>query len=236
MRGADTVVLITAAGANAAHQAQVAIECAKAAGVRKIVRLSAIKASADGPTDNTRQHAQTERNVRESELAYVLLRPQFFMQNLLGSATTVVREGKLYSAVDAGRIGMIDARDVADCIEQAVLRADYDGRAWELTGPESITHDAVAAALAEAVGSTLEYVRLSPGTMAESMRAFGANDWMVRLMADYMSAYRDGFGDFVTDAVETMTGRPPRGIGTFAREVFVPIASAFRSGPPTESA
>ena len=61
MTGIDTLALITAAGAPAADQAASAITAAKQAGVRKIVRLSAIKASADGPTDNTRQHGRTEK-------------------------------------------------------------------------------------------------------------------------------------------------------------------------------
>src|SRR5262245_55213387 len=52
--GADTVVLITAANAQAAEQTIGAIEAAQRAGVRKIVRLSALKAGLDGPTDNTR--------------------------------------------------------------------------------------------------------------------------------------------------------------------------------------
>lgn len=230
LRGVDTLVLITPTGPMAAEQAQVAIAGAKAAGVRKIVRLSAIRASIEGPTENSRQHAQTERELRESGLAYALLRPQFYMQNLLGAAGSVVNEGKLYSAVDDGRIGMIDARDVADCLERAVGCSDYDGRAWELSGPQSITHDSVAAVLGEALGRTVACVRVSPEFMSESMRAFGADDWMVRLMADYTRAYRDGFGDFVTDVVETMTGRPARGIETFAREVYRPVAAMLSPG------
>src|SRR6187551_1682602 len=52
--GADTVVSITAANAHAIEQTIATIDAAKAAGVRKIVRVSALKAALDGPTDNTR--------------------------------------------------------------------------------------------------------------------------------------------------------------------------------------
>jgi hypothetical protein len=55
------------------------------------------------------------------------------------------------------------------------------------------------------------------------MRSIGG-DWLAQLMVDYMRAYSGGFGDFVTDAVQAMTGRPARSLATFAREVFAPAA------------
>ena len=48
----QTLALITPAGAHASEQAGKVIAIAKQAGVQKVVRLSAIKASEDGPTDN----------------------------------------------------------------------------------------------------------------------------------------------------------------------------------------
>ena len=60
MEGVQTLALITPAGARAAETAGKVIEIAKRAGVQKIVRLSAIKASEDGPTDNSRQHGITD--------------------------------------------------------------------------------------------------------------------------------------------------------------------------------
>jgi len=224
MTGVDTLALITAANERAGEQATAAIASARRVGVHKIVRLSAVRAAEDGPTDNTRQHARSERELRESGLAFVVLRPQFFMDNLLGSAAAVVGEGKLHSGVGEGAIGMIDARDVADCLVQAVLRSEFDGRTLELTGPQSISHRVVAAALAEAIRRPVEYAPLTPEAAAEPLRALGAGPWLVQLMTDYMRAYRGGLGDFVSDVVRSMTGRDARSIETFAREVFAPAA------------
>src|SRR5688500_2287716 len=52
--GADTVVLITASNAHAEEHAKRAIAAATSAKVRKVVRISALKADPNGPTDNTR--------------------------------------------------------------------------------------------------------------------------------------------------------------------------------------
>jgi uncharacterized protein YbjT (DUF2867 family) len=221
--GVDTLVLITATGAHAAEQASSVIRAARAARVRKVVRLSAIRAAIDGPTDNTRQHARTEDELRASGMVFVALRPQYFMQNLLGSLGSLLGEGKLYSGVGTARIGMIDARDVADALEAAVRTADFDGQTLEVTGPKAVTHEEVAAAAAAALGRPVAYVPVPPEAAGEAVRSF-ADEWTVTLVTDYMRAYASGFGDFVTDAIPRLTGHPARTVEDFARDVLAPAA------------
>jgi uncharacterized protein YbjT (DUF2867 family) len=218
--GVDTVALITAPNPHAAEQAESTIAAAKRAGVRKIVRLSAIKAAHDGPTENTRQHARTEQLLRESGLVYVALRPSFFMQNLGGMAGSVRNDGKLYAGVGTGKIAMIDTRDVSDAMAAAVTLSAFDGQALELSGPASVSFAQVAAAFGEALRRPVDYIAVPPTAAAEGLRAYGADDWTVQLMKDYFTAYSSGFGDFVTDAVQRMTGHAPRSLAAFARELF----------------
>ncbi len=220
--GVDTLVLITAAGPRAADQAHAAIEAAR--GVRRIVRLSAVKAGADGPTDNTRQHARTEADIRASGAAFVFLRPMAYFQNLLWSAGTVLGDGTLYGAGDA-RLALIDTRDVVDALERVALSDQHDGETLELTGPSGVSYAEVADSLTRALGRPVRYVPVSPEAVAELARKSGADDWNARLMRDYSAAYASGWGDFTTDAVERLTGHRPRGLDTFVREVFVPATA-----------
>lgn len=222
--GVDTVALITPAGAHAFEQAAAFIKLAVDARVRKIVRLSAIKAAENGPTDNTRQHGQTERAIRDSGLTFVVLRPQYYMQNLLGGVASIADQGKLYAGVADAKIGMIDSRDVASALAAAVLSESFNGKTFEVTGPESISHEAVAAELGQSLKRTVQYIPVSPEAAGEAVRAFGADDWTVRLIADYSRAYTDGFGDFITDAVQVLTGHAPRSVRAFTKEVFLPVA------------
>ena len=221
---ADTVVLITPANARAAEQTGDAIAAAKQAGVRKIVRISAIKAAPDGPTDNTRQHGRTEAILKASGLTYVILRPQLFDQNLLGSLGTIRSEGRLYFGVGDGRMGMVDTRDVAEAAVVAATSDAFDGQTLELTGPASIDYQAVAAAIGRGLGREVSYVAVPPAAAAEAMRAMGADDWTAGIIRDYCTAYASGWGDFTTDDVQRITGHAPRSIDTFVREVLVPAA------------
>jgi len=131
--GADTLVLITAANEHAAEQTLTAIDAAKRAKLRKIVRVSALHANVDGPTDNTRQHGRTEAALRASGLTFVILRPHLFMQSLLGSLQTILGKGQIYAGVGDGKMGMVDTRDVSDAAIVAASSDAFDGETLELT-------------------------------------------------------------------------------------------------------
>jgi uncharacterized protein YbjT (DUF2867 family) len=222
--GADVVVLITAANAHAAEQTLTAIAAAKAAKVRKIVRISALKADAAGPTDNTRQHGGTEAALRDSGLTYVILRPHLFLQNLLGFLPALTGTGQLHWGTGDAKMGMIDTRDAADAAIVAATTADFDNQTFELTGPEAIDYHRVAAAISRGLGREVAYVPVSPQAMGETLRSYGADEWSAKLITDYCTAYSAGFGDFTTDNVQRITGHPPRSIDDFVREVLVPAA------------
>ncbi|MBX3231420.1 MAG: NAD(P)H-binding protein [Labilithrix sp.] len=217
---ADTVVLITPANARAAEQTLAAIDAAKKTGVRKIVRISALKASPDGPTDNTRQHGRTEAALLASGLAYVVLRPHLFLQNLFASLPTILGQGQIYFGVGDGKMGMIDTRDVADAAIVAATTDTFDRSVLELTGPASIDYHAVAAAVSRGLGKPVAYVPVPPQAAADAMRAMGADDWTAGVIHDYCAAYASGWGDFTTNEVERITGHAPRSVDDFVREVL----------------
>jgi uncharacterized protein YbjT (DUF2867 family) len=234
--GADTVVLITAANARADEQTLSAIAAAKQAGVRKIVRLSALKADPNGPTDNTRQHGRTEAALKASGLAHVILRPHLFLQNLLGSLPTILGEGKLYFGVGDGRMGMIDTRDVSDAAVVAATTDAHDGSTFELTGPASLDYHAVAGAIGRDLGRAVSYVAVPPAAAGEAMRRLGADDWTVGIIRDYCTAYSNGWGDFTTDHVARITGHTPRSVDDFVRDVLLPAAREARQAAPDRAA
>jgi uncharacterized protein YbjT (DUF2867 family) len=221
--GVDTVVLITAPNPNAADQAITVLNAAKAAGVRKIVRISALKASVDGPTDNTRQHGRTDDAIQSSGLTYVILRPHFFMQNLFFAAQTVASDGNMYWGMGDGKLGMIDVRDIVDCVEQCVVSDAYDNQVFTPTGPESISFQDGAESLTEIMGKQVNYVPVPLEAVEQSIREMGMGDWFAKVMRDYSKAYSENWGDFATDDVQRITGQPARSFDAFAREVFVPV-------------
>jgi NAD(P)H dehydrogenase (quinone) len=220
VKNIDTLVLITQANPNASRQASAFITAAKDDGARKIVRISALKADPSGPTDNTRQHGVTDNEIKFSGLNYVILRPHYYMQNFFSSVPSIKNEGNIYMGVGYGRLGMIDVRDIVDCVERCVVSDDFNNHILTPTGPESINFYKVADAFSEALGRKVNYIPVPPEAVRDALLKMGAGDWGAQVMTDYSIAYSNGFGDFTTNDVEKITGHKPGSIYDFANEVF----------------
>ena len=222
VEGIDTIALISPAGGNAAELVSTVLKAAKAAGVHKIVRLSAIKANTNGPTMNTIQHGLTDAEILETGLTYTILRPHYFMQNMLWSGESLAKESKFYQGIGDGNMGMIDVRDVADSAAAAVLSDRFDNQIFELTGPASITFHDVAEILTQTLGRSIEYVQVSHEAVEQSVLDMGMGEWLAVVMREYAKAYSENWGDFTTNNVEKITGHPARSFAAFAREVLAP--------------
>ncbi len=223
LEGITEAVLITPSDVRADHFANTFIDAAARAGVNKIIRISAVKASADGPTHNTRLHAASEDYLRQSGLDYTILRPNFFMQNLLMALPSIQSDGQFSFAMGGAHLGMIDTRDVARCAAACVGCNAHNGQTYELTGPHSVSWAMVAAQLARQMGREVECLDQTPQEQFERFRGFGMDPWMCAVIRDYAQAYRDGFGDFTTDCVSRITGRQATGIGEFISGIFLPL-------------
>ena len=136
-------------------------DAAKRADVRHLVRLSMLPANPDSPLAIGKWHGEADRNVANSGLPYTILRPAYFMQNLIGSARSIVSEGVFRGAMGDGKVGVIDIRDIAD-VAAAVLTSDgHEGRTYILTGPEAFSMGELAAKLSSVLGKEVRYVNVS---------------------------------------------------------------------------
>ncbi|MGS2646578.1 NAD(P)H-binding protein [Streptosporangium sp. LJ11] len=213
--GVDTVWLLTAMGPDSTHASGNALSAAKKAGVRHVVRMSAIGAGHDAPTRNGRLHVLSDIELSASGLGWTVIRPAYFMQNILGS----VDGDTFYGAPGEGRIGMIDVRDIAD-FAAAVLRdpAPHHGETYTLTGPETIRLRDMTATLSEVYGRPLTYRPLDPDDAYPVLLKAGMKEWDAEVTQEYLKAYDAGWGDYTTPTYTAVTGRPGRTFTQFARD------------------
>lgn len=229
MEGIETLFLVTPAHPLAAEWASAALTCARRSGVSRVVRLSALKASPDGPADNNRQHGRTDREVRESGLGFCILQPNFYMQSLLASLDSLRSDGALYWGLGDGRVGLVDVRDIADAAAAVIADCRWDGRDHALTGPESLSFHELADILSAVLGRAVAYRPVPPDAVGSTCLRMGLGDWVASLMRDYSEAYGDGWGDLTTGVIEQITGHPARSFEAFAREELRPAVSGVTS-------
>ncbi|MEE2048339.1 NmrA family NAD(P)-binding protein, partial [Nocardiopsis tropica] len=181
------------------------LAAARAAGVRRVVLLGSLAELPGVPGA-----AELGRAVR-SFPEWAVLRPSWFMQNFTGThvhAAGIREEGVIRTATGDGRIGFVDAEDIAAVAARALTDAHAPDTDLVLTGPEALSHDDIAAAVTGVTGRPVEHRRLTREQMrdllsAQMPPAFAA------LLADMDHAISEGAEDRVTDTVLHVTGRPP---------------------------
>jgi uncharacterized protein YbjT (DUF2867 family) len=219
--GAERLFLVSRAEPRQARLQANAVQAAVESGVRHVTYVSGIHSSLspDSTAQVGRQHWQVERLIEASGLRYTFLRPNYFMQNLLETAAPMVASlGILAAPMARARIAMVDVRDVADVAVEALLSEAHDGQAYDVTGPRAISHEGLAALLAEATGRAVAYLSLPQALVTRELRRRGYDTWEIEHINAMASLLRSGAGGFTSTAVQDVTGHPARTIEAFTTE------------------
>jgi uncharacterized protein YbjT (DUF2867 family) len=215
--GVNDLWLLNAVSPRQPENSMNAVWAARRAGVERVVRMSAIGAAHDAPSRNGRLHALSDAELIASGLKYTILRPHFFMQNLLGMAPSIKADGAFYWDMGQGKLGMIDVRDIGAFAARVLTSApeQHHGKIYTLTGPASVTFDDAAAALGQALGKPVRYVAVPHEAARKAMLDQGFPSWLAGMMIEYATAYSENWGNFTTPHVQEVVGRPPYSIADF---------------------
>lgn len=216
-QGCDRLFL---AAPNVSNQTQLelnAVEAAKAAGVRHIVKLSVL--GADDAYSLARVHRPSEEAIEASGMAWTFLRPNGFMQNAVTFMGPSIRgEGAFYSATGQAKMSHVDVRDVAAVAVKALTASAHEGKIYTLTGPEALTYDEMADELSQVLGREIRHIDLPPEDLKGAMLAGGMSEDIADVLLDLERYYREGRPSRVTNDVKQVTGRDPHRFAEYARE------------------
>jgi ergot alkaloid biosynthesis protein len=194
---------------------QPGLKAALAAGVQRFVLLSASSLEEGGPMMGA-VHAWLRSNAPE----WAVLRPTWFMQNFseLHHRDPIRDESAIYTATDDGRIGFIDAGDIAACATALLVTPSVKNTDYILTGPEAISYDVVAAALSSQLGRQIIHHPLTVEELAERHQSLGLPEEYAKTLAAMDGAIAGGSEDRVTDDVLKLTGSLPTSIDQFVQQ------------------
>jgi uncharacterized protein YbjT (DUF2867 family) len=186
------------------------------AGVEHVVLLTSrcvVGGRADNPV--TRMWMDSEAAVRDSGLAWTILRPSGYQANALRWLPQLRRGDVVRAPWPEIPIAVIDPADIAAVAATALTQPGHEGRAHPLSGPESLTPRDQVETLARVLARPLRYEPLSDEQAREAMAA----DTPAPYIDAFFRFYSDGeFDDSpVVDTVERVTGRAPRRFEQWAR-------------------
>jgi uncharacterized protein YbjT (DUF2867 family) len=189
------------------------LERAAADGVRRVVQLSS-SAVAHGEPGLGEIHAIVAKLFAQ----FTILRPSWFMQNFVGDhplAEGIRRSRRAITATGDGRLGFIDAVDIAAVAVQALISPEPLNSELLLTGPESMSYRQAAAVVSDVLGDAVEHIDLTTEELATRLTDSGASREFAAGLAALDARTRAGDQDFVTTTVHNVTGRAPTSLRDF---------------------
>ncbi|WP_234543774.1 NAD(P)H-binding protein [Streptomyces shenzhenensis] len=223
LSGATAVFLLRPPGPDEGQDAALA-DAARTAGAERLVKLSAIGTGDPDSGPSGQWHLAGERAVRDSGLAWTVLRPSSFASNTLTWLQALRAGEPVPNMTGDGASGVIDPRDIAEVAVRALLDAGHAGRTYTLTGPEAITVPGQAAVLAEVLGRPVPTRDLSPEQTRDFLRtAWGMDGIRAESVLTGLAFVRAGGNAVVTEDTEQVLGRPARTYREWAedhREAF----------------
>jgi uncharacterized protein YbjT (DUF2867 family) len=215
--GVDTLFLLAAAGPTQAAHDLAMLAAARAQGVGRVVKLSAIGTpDDDAPTRLEAWHRPGEVAVRASGLAWTILRPTTFASNSLSWAGAIRSGTPVSNMFGAGAQGVVDPADVAAVAVAALTGDGHFARTYTLTGPDLLSVPDQVGLLGAVLGRPTSTVDIGLDEARDQLAGL-AKEFVDAVIAG--AAYvRDGANAIVTDDVARVLGRPPRSFRDWALE------------------
>lgn len=186
---------------------------ARRRGVRRVVLLGSAIVLPNAPSA-----LELAAQVR-AQPGWVVLRASGFMQNFLSPhplGDRIRRHGEIRTAAGDGRLGWIDAQDIA-AAAFALLTGTGDRRDYLLTGPKALSYPDAAAIITARTGRPVRVVPSGVDEQAAAYRAAGLSAEFAAALAAVEDDVRAGREEQISTAVLDLTGRPPRTFAEFVQ-------------------
>jgi len=220
LEGGDAFFSVTPLVENLPEAGVKAIEAAKRAGIRKIVRCSAQGAGPNAAIKLGRMHYVVEKALEDSGIPFTVLRPANFMQNYIhfGAADTIRSRSAFYSPLGEARISPIDTRDISASAVRVLTNTGHEEAHYDLTGGESLSDGEIAEIFSEEIGRKVTYMEISQAQAMEAMAAAGTPPWLVEVLGELNEIAAKGYLSAVAPDTENLLKRKQISFSQFVRE------------------
>lgn len=191
------------------------IDAAHRRGIRHIAFLSLQGVQANRRTP----HHAVEDYLRRSSSPYTFVRPNFFMQNLSTTYAAAIRErDEIFVPAGRSRTAFVDARDVGRVAAVTLAEPGHIGKAYTLSGEQSLSYRDVAAIMSDVLGRTIRYDRPSEELYLARLAAEGAPEDYIAVQRMIHRVVRLNASAFPNRAIRALTGRPATTLRQFVTE------------------
>lgn len=208
LKGIDRLLLISGNEiGQRARQHENVIEAAKKAGVKWIVYTSILKADTS-TISLAGEHLITENLLKDSGIAYTILRNGWYTENYTGQIPGAVEAGAFLGSAGEGKISAATRKDYAEAAAVVLIDEVYKHKVYELAGDEPFTLSGLAKEISKQTGKNITYKNLQEEEYAQVLKDMGIPDVFAEGLAswDLSASQGDLFDDSKT--LSQIIGRP----------------------------
>ena len=188
LENVDRVFMLTGYTIDMMRQSKDFLNIAKKSGVKYIVHLGACGDN-DTRVAHYAWHQFIERYIEWCGFSFTHLRPEIFMQNLLGyGGESYIKNGIIRHYVGKARLSWVDVEDVAAVAAACLLNPEKHNAQTYRLGYEAATYDDIAAIFTRVLGQPFSYEARPSKEFYENVLAAGAEP-------SYMKCVYDSYTD-----------------------------------------
>ena len=199
------------------------IDLAVEAGVNHVIKMSSYEAREEATSPIPVAHFAVEQHLRNSGVGWTMIRPNFFMQNFLGSGASIKSKNQFTMPMGNGVTVMIDCRDIGAAIAEVLTGQGHVGQSYDISGPEKLSFYDVADRFSEVLGRKIEYIDEDPQAFRERVAPFMRSEWHLNAVCHLFSEIVDGVVEpEITTTFHDLVGREPVTLNQFIQDfIFV---------------
>lgn len=220
--GCSGVFMLNPVSPTETHEGLMGVLGAGAAGVRRFVYLTIHRLETTPYLPHFASKRPVEAALRESAMAWTLLRPNNFFQNDLWFREALLEHGIYPQPFGLAGLSRVDVHDIAEAAAIALTASDsaHERRTYELVGPEILTAQETAQIWGEVLGRHIAYGGDDLDAWERAARtqlpAWMAYDF--RLMYGWFQAHGLAATPREVAALTELLGHEPRRFRAFAAE------------------
>ena len=191
------------------------IDAAMRREIRQIVFLSLQGVRANRRTP----HHAVEAYLRRVGAPFTFLRPNFFMQNLSTTYADRIRDtGEISVPAARSRTAFVDARDIGRVAAEVFTSEGHRGRAYTLSGEQSLSYGNVARIMSRVLGRPIRYARPTQAEYLEDLTLHGADDEYVAVQKMIYRVVRWNLSALPNRTIRRLTGAPATSMDSFVED------------------
>jgi NAD(P)H dehydrogenase (quinone) len=220
LEGVDRVFLMTGYTIRMFKQSRDFLNAARRADVEHVVHLGA-PGDDDTPVEHWLWHQFIERYIEWSGFSFTHLRPEIFMQNLLGyGGIKVIVNGVIRHYVANTRFTWIDGEDIAAVAAESLSKPEEHAEKTYRLGSDVRSYAEIAEILTRVIGQPFVYEPRPPHEFLAAALAAGADPTYMQSAYENYAAYTAGSNrgeEKVFSSFVDVTGRKAASVEDFIR-------------------